>query len=546
MTTQWRPMHAEPAAVNPTVPLVVQVGFAGSRQLFDSAGLGPAEVAALEADLGAQLIERLGRLPVLLGLSEKHFLCGLSQVAIGGDTLFSQACVALGWWQRVLLPQALDAYLGAVDAQGAPDFTALQAAAARALLALPQVIEQRVASTAQGRHEQFEDVNLAIVADSDVVVCLLRAAVPGRAGGTRALIEHAVRVGKPVLQIDVAVQDGQLVLSPLLPLAQWPNGTAFQPPGLPAELRELAPLATPAGALPPPAAYAEAVRRCASQLTRRHSGLFKRAAVAIIVLHIAATVLALLAGKLQAPWVIAVLALEVVLLGVGLRTHYVLHRSSAGRVWAVTRLLAETMRSIESAASTGAGLDYPQALPFPAAFSSLLRTVAALQAAQRLDRPGNDWQAQRTQYLSQRLTGAQGQLRYFEGAAREAGSRLRLAHRCFWLFSSAALLATAAKLLALLGAMPDVMAAMVGQWSGVLAVTLPVAALGFLSWAAASDLEARAKTYADMHRFLAAQAARLASAGAQREFERLVRETELRILDENLGWFSRRLFSGVS
>ena len=67
-----------------------------------------------------------------------------------------------------------------------------------------------------------------------------------------------------------------------------------------------------------------------------------------------------------------------------------------------------------------------------------------------------------------------------------------------------------------------------------------------MAWAAASDLEARAKTYADMHRFLAAQATRLARADAQREFERLVREPELRILDENLGWFSRRLFSGVS
>ena len=546
MATQSQPMYAEPAALGPTVPVVVQIGFAGSRQLFDTASLSQAQLIALEAQLGALLTERLGRLPALLGLSEQHFLCGLSQVAVGGDTLFSQACCALGWWQRALLPQALDAYLDAGDGQGGPDFSAAQAAAARELLALPQVIEQRVASTAPGRHEQFEDVNLAIVADSDVVVCLLRAAAPGRAGGTRALIEHAARVGKPVLQIDVAVQDGQLLLSPLLPLAQWPNGAGFNPPGLPAELRDLLPLAAVAGGRPSPAVYAEAVRRCASQATRRHSGLFKRAAVAIIVLHIAATVLALLAGKLQAPWVIAVLAIEIVLLGIGLRTHHALHRSSAGRVWAVTRLLAEAMRSIESAASTAAELDYPLALPFPASFAPLLRTVAVLQAVQRRGQEGGDWQAQRTQYLGQRLTGERGQLRYFEGAAQAAGVQLRLANRCFWLFSSAALLATAAKLLALLGAMPDVLAALVGQWSGVLAVALPVAAVGFLSWAAASDLEARAKTYADMHRFLAAQAARLATAGAEREFVRLVRETELRILDENLGWFSRRLFSGVS
>lgn len=543
-------MHAEAAdpiaTVAPTVPLVVQVGFAGSRELFDGAGLGAAEAQALEADIGRQLTQRLRALPALLGLHERHFLCGVSQVAVGGDTLFSQACVALGWWQRVLLPQWLDAYLGATDAQGRPDFTPAQASTARALLALPHVIEQRVASATAGRREQFEDVNLAIVAESDVVVCLLRAAAPGRPGGTRALIEHAARAGKPVLQIEVSLHDGSVSLSPLRPLTEWPNGAAFKAPGLPAELRELPPLGSTAGGLPSATAYVEAIRHCASQTTRRHSGLFKRAAVAIIVLHIAATVLAILAGKIAMPWVIGLLALEVLLLAIGLRTHHVLHRSSAGRVWAVTRLLAETMRSLESAAGTGAGLDYALALPFPAAFTPLLRTAAVLQAVQQRAATAGDWSTERSRYLDQRLGGERGQLRYFERAARSATAQLHWAHRCFWLFSGTALLATAAKLLALLGAMPDVIAAVVGQWSGLFAVALPVAAVGFLSWAAASDLEARAKTYADMQRFLGSQALRLAQAGAGREFTRLVRETELRILDENLGWFSRRLFSGVS
>ena len=226
-------MHAQPAAISPpvplVVPLVVQVGFAGSRQLFDSAGLGAGEVATLEADLAAQLTERLARLPALLGLTEHHLLCGLSQVAIGADTLFSRSCTALGWWQRVLLPQWLDAYLGAVDADGRPDFSGPQAATARELLALPQVIECRVASTSTLRHEQFEDVNLAIVAESDVLVCLLRAAAPGRPGGTRALIDHAVRVGKPVLQIDVTLQGGRVRLSALRPLAEWPSGRTGRP-----------------------------------------------------------------------------------------------------------------------------------------------------------------------------------------------------------------------------------------------------------------------------------------------------------------------------
>ena len=539
-------LHFDRHVLSPALPLVVQVGFAGSRLLFDAASIAQPEIAALEAELGAQLTARLRQLPALLGLSERHFVCGVSQMAIGADTLFSRACVALGWWQRVLLPQWQDAYFAAVDDDGVADFSPAQASLARELLTQPHIIEQRVASTASHRREQFEDVNLAIVAESDVVVCLLRADAPGRPGGTRALIDHAARVGKPVLLIEVSVQDHQLVLSPLGRLEQWPNGAGFKPHKLPPELRDLTPLATKAGEPPPAFAYVEAIQRSASQVTPRHSGLFKRAAIAIIVLHIAATLLALLATKLLAPWVFGLLALEIVLLAIGLRMHRVMHRSSAARVWAVTRLLAETMRSLQSAARTDAGLDYAQALPFPASFAPLLRTAALLHAAQCRDQPGGDWLAQREQYLDQRLIGVRGQSRYFEQAARRAAASLRVAHRLFWLFSSAALLFAAAKLLELLGTFPDPLATVVGQWSGLLAVVLPVAAVGFLSWAAASDLEGRAKTYADMHRFLTMQAERLAQAVAKREFEQLVRETELRILEENLGWFSRRLFSGVS
>ncbi len=128
-------MHADPRALSPTVPLVVQVGFAGSRLLFETASLAQPEIAVLEAELGAQLTARLRQLPALLGLSDRHFVCGVSQVAIGADTLFSQACVALGWWQRVLLPQWQGAYFAAVDDDGAPDFSAAQAALARELLA---------------------------------------------------------------------------------------------------------------------------------------------------------------------------------------------------------------------------------------------------------------------------------------------------------------------------------------------------------------------------------------------------------------------------
>jgi hypothetical protein len=96
------------------------------------------------------------------------------------------------------------------------------------------------------------------------------------------------------------------------------------------------------------------------------------------------------------------------------------------------------------------------------------------------------------------------------------------------------------------GVLPGPLAPLAVSWGGLLAITLPVAAVGFLSWAAASDLEARAATYADMQGFLTQQVERVREADSPRDFARAVRETERRILGENLGWFSRRLFRGVS
>jgi len=119
-------------------------------------------------------------------------------------------------------------------------------------------------------------------------------------------------------------------------------------------------------------------------------------------------------------------------------------------------------------------------------------------------------------YVSERLTGTRGQLHYFEATAKNAAGKLTLAHRCFWVFSAGALLATSLKLVLMLGFMPAAHAAALGSWAGLLATALPVAAVGFLSWAASSDLEARAKTYADMHTFLASQVRRLDGAGSRR------------------------------
>ncbi len=539
--------HAPPERLPPTLPLVVQVGFAGSRMLYGSEAAPAAQTEAFDTALLPTLVERLRELPARLGLGPQHLLCGVSQVAIGADTLFARALLALGLPLRVRLPQAPASFLAGGTAAGEADFTPAEQERARALLQNPLVVDVRVASDADKRSDQFEDTNLAILRESDVVVCLLRAGAVARAGGTRDLMQRAARAGKTVLLLEVAIADGGPVLSPWLAPEAQGAAAPFNPPGMPPELRGLAlPMPAP-GAWPSAGEYIDSIRRFASVRTRQHSGGFRRAALTIIVLHIAATLLAAVAGKGEATWWVALLlAIELVLLGIGLRTHHVLHRSLRVRSWAVTRLLAETLRSMKSVSATAVPLDYPLALAYPPSFAPLLRTAAVLHALDRRREAGTDWTAQRAAYVAERLTGAQGQERYFGEAARTAAQRVRWSHRGFWAFSAAALAATGAKLASVLGVLPAALAPLAITWGGLLAITLPVAAVGFLSWAAASDLEARAATYAEMQSFLAQQVERLNAAGSARDFARAVHETELSILGENLGWFSRRLFRGVA
>lgn len=93
--------------------LAVQVGFTGPCAL---AGLEDAATrTALRRALGE---EQLALLPAHLGLDPAHRLVGVSQLAIGADTLFTEACMALGWPQLLMLPQPVDEFLAAQGSRG--------------------------------------------------------------------------------------------------------------------------------------------------------------------------------------------------------------------------------------------------------------------------------------------------------------------------------------------------------------------------------------------------------------------------------------------
>jgi hypothetical protein len=536
-------MTASPAA-SPTLHCAVTLGFAGSRQLLDQPSPDGEELAQIKRFL----TEHLEGLPEALHLSKAHFLCGLSQIAVGADTLFTQACRDLNYPQWIVLPEPRDEFLNARSASGTPDFTEEERNDAITLLASDHIIHEEVVSNAPDRTSRFEDANLEIVRRSDVVVCLLRADAQRRSGGTEHLLDLAKNRGRPTLEIRIVRKDGKLAMVPT-----WHNLTDFTPPQLPDDLRGVS--ASAGDALPSATDYRGALKSFASAQAKGHRKVFRYAAAFIIATHLLATLLAasVLAGHAAhgvPPWVLGVLALELVLLVVGFLVHRYLHRSEAAKRWALVRLIAEITRSIQAIDPLHLNLHYLFWLPLPTGLQPLLHTlnILHLRSTRRFhDDQRQDWTPLRDSYVRNRLTAQpNGQIVFYTRALAADQRLLRIGTATFVVCSLLAMLATGIKLFVsgfgsaseATPSLPPVM--------GVLAIWFPVLAVGALSFIASMDIVARTRTFAETLEFLKEQQPLLEQTDSFREFTSLLQETEVRLLGEVTNWYSRRSFTSVA
>jgi hypothetical protein len=529
-------------AGSPKLPLAVQIGFAGSRRLAEHAVM-PQAAAALRA----QLKHHLAALRDALGLDDRHFLVGLSQLAAGADTLFAQTVAELGWKQRLALPQAREQFLSSQGHLG-PDFSSEERDAALVLFNSKHVIEERVVSDALQRTECFEDANSYLVHQADVVVCLRRGGAASHAGGSSDFLHRAAARGIPALDLVVTWDDDGM---PAL-VATWARKDAFVQPALPTVLDGQGGDVAVASATQPPLVgpYIDTVKALASRHAKRRSWEFVSAAVVVVSTHVLATLLAVVAMKLgSAAWgtVSFVLGLEVVLLFVGLGAHWWLHHRRSTHDWALARVCAEVARSVKALQGLTRHLEHMAAMPFPPELRPLLRTleVLHLSAVDRnslLPRP-----EKANQYIADRLLAMNGgQVPYYSHQHRRALRVSRTASKVFGVLSLLAIFATLAKLAignaAASGATEQTLLV-----AGVLAVWLPVLAVGAMSISSALDAEGREHTFRQTQAFLTRQIMRLqAAANSRREFTALVVETETRLLSETLGWYVRRTFTTVS
>lgn len=565
-------MHPPATNLNFKLPCVVQLGFAGSRQLVEALASGSSGHPQFHEQVQRDLQQRLARLPEALGMASNQFLCGISQVAIGADMLFTRACRELKIPQRIFLPQNRHDYLTAGGSDGSLDFSPEQRREAEQLLAADHIIQERVVSHSADRTARFEDTNLEILRVSDVVVCLLREDAVGKPGGTNQLLAGAIARQRPTLELRVTNQNGQAVVS-----ETWHNLQYKPPRQLCAPLHE-AP-AVPGAPLPSCGEFTATLKQFASEQAKSHQRLFRFAALIIILTHVFATVLATAAlashdvfaailhadedhgpvnekdgsaaeddqGRalqIETALIAILLAIELALLLGGLYVHHKLHHSEASRNWALSRLLAEICRSVQSLGKFHLYLDYLFARSLPAALRPLLRTLNVLHLRSTWSDRDRPWKTLRDEYVHRRLQDERsGQIHFFQHKRERAGRWRKIAHAMFMTCSLAAIGATATKLLVVLALHDEKLTAAL---LGALAIVLPVLAVAALSLSAALDLRALEHTYAEVQQFLELQLPLIQNADSRREFELLLLETESQLLGEIAHWFSRRSFLSVT
>jgi len=519
-------------------PLVVQVGFAGTRRL----------PAGLEEQIQVQVAEQIEGLCKSLNLKPRHFLCGISQLAIGADTVFTRVCQSLQIPQRIFLPQHRDEFLNAVGTSG-PDFDPSQKDAARTLFNSPHVIQERVVSDAADRRERFHDVNLEILRASDVIVCLVAAKSSGTAGGTQELIDLATKRRRPVLELSVEVVEGKPILT-----SKWHGQENFRMPVLPAAIDSGATEAAD-GTIPPNvSAYYGSLKKLASNSANKQRKFFKWAASVVIGAHVLATMLAVVAltqhSTQHSSLISWLLLVELLLLAAGFGMHQYIHRSHAVENWALSRLVAEVARSVTAIGDFHAYLEHLFSLPFPQQLRPLLRTVSMLHLQNSRSHAREPWEGRRTSYISSRLVDPEkkAQIPYHEGVASTAHCWLTVARRTFYAASVGAIFCTFTKLLIMCNWIPlePHAAAQLAPVLGSFAVVLPVIAVAALSLAAAFDVEARYHTSKELLEFLQQQVGLLQNASSLHEYSRLMLETESRLLGETVNWYARRSFLGVA
>lgn len=519
-------------------PLVVHLGFAGSRDLYGPSKHEPIDEAKFHKEIEDHLVAIMAELPKTLGLSEHHFLCCISQLDIGADRIFTRACARLAashpersFAQRIFLPDSPDAYL---DAGGNSNRS--QRTEGRRLMASPHILEERIVGFANDREERSEEASLEVVRVSDLVIALVREGEMTEPGNPAHFITRARARNKYVLLITVSVRAGRTEFEdkwlPRAPRDRKGRKDDFEPPNVPKAI---------AGFVwQKKDTYSRELGKFAGNEAKRHQRLFKFAALIIILTHVVATIIAsygLAIHKAQEAGVpesqgfrgpaAMLLVCEFGLLAWGFVKHNQLYDKQTVEQWATSRLVAEVARSVTAVREVRGYLQHLFHLPMPETLRHLMRTLNFfhLQETQKLG--PQDWEKRRANYIYDRLNTSRkkekekkgdGQIRYYYRQQVIEGQWLESLHDVFSYASRCAIVFVLIKLG--LTACHDHPWEGLENFLGFLTIVLPIIAVAALSLAASFDFEARRHTYREMVAALRQKRVHLRAALTEKNFPR--------------------------
>ena len=135
-------------------------GVEAAVRRFPAAGRCREMTKSLDQQVQAYLCKRLAELPAELGLAQRdHFLCGISQIAAGADTLFTRACQSLNLPQRIFSCRNPGMLTWRPLEPTALPTSAPPSGQQPCVLSSPHVIQEQVVSDGPDRRTRFEDSN---------------------------------------------------------------------------------------------------------------------------------------------------------------------------------------------------------------------------------------------------------------------------------------------------------------------------------------------------------------------------------------------------
>lgn len=443
----------------------------------------------------------------------------VSSVAEGADTLFAQIALdqRLPW--HAILPFAVAEFQKDFDPGVWPSVERL----------LSQAAEKFTVVGTTDRAEAYLDAGLETVDRADVLIAVWDGAAARGKGGTAEIITYARELQRPLFIINA--NTGQVTeenLDRLRTIDEWLDAIN----GLPAT-GVMPPRAQPGE---PPEVLVEFMRK-ADLAATRGAPQFRRLVGSTVLLHVAATLLAVAAlvygwHSQLLPWLKLLC-----LLGATGVAFFLGWQHSHGQ-WLRQRLVAEVCRSAISAWGLPRSLDFLDRLGI-GELRPLVRTTAVLHL-RSLRAPGFSLAQFKERYLERRIAGQLGYYRRQELRAVPLWRRLRAA---FWIATVLAIASTAAYTVARTVHAENIPAAVEQLFFQLFPIFLPVLAAGSISFISINDLQRRVARYREMQAALERCRRQVAFTHSWNSVAKAVSETEHLLLNEIVEWHSIARYS---